>query len=71
MSRKLLQRIVIGVWVLVGIFAGYEWYLEKTAAVGLAEAGIPVSAALAVAAVVGIVASLIIFRGPNDGNTEL
>jgi len=68
---KVMQRLVFGVWVAVGIFAVYEWFQEKASGPELAQAGIPVSAALAVAAVIGIVASIIIFRTPTDGSTEL
>ena len=37
----------------------------------LVSAGIPVSGALAFASIVGIIMSLIIFRTPHDGQTEL
>lgn len=63
--------IIVASFVVLGGFAVWFRIQETQAASELAQSGIPVSAALGTAAILGLIVSVIIFRTPHDGSTEL
>jgi hypothetical protein len=61
----------IGICLVVGEVALALWFDELVTTSSLTQTGLPVSTILGTAAILGILASLVIFRTPHDGQTEL
>ncbi len=63
--------IVVSFVSLFGIAAWFTYQQIRASGGQLLQSGPPVGIALGIAAVIGLIASLIIYRTPHDGSTEL
>lgn len=70
-TRSYQRWTAVLICVIVAELGAAVWIEETTRGSELVTTGLPVGAILTGAAIFGILVSLVVFRAPHDGQTEL